>query len=179
MKGLRVKRLVVSSLLLALGILLPALTAGIPQVGKSLLPMHLPVLLCGFLCGWEHGLAVGLLCPLLRYLLFGAPVIFPDGVAMAFELASYGFCCGLLYRALPKKLHYTYLSLVLSMLVGRVVWGAVRYRLAVMNGNAFGMEAFLAGSFFQAIPGIVLQLVALPLLVDLLKRFKLNYNNGK
>ena len=179
MKDYRLKRTVVSALMLALGIVLPFLTAGIPQFGRSLLPMHLPVLLCGFICGWEYGLGVGFICPLLRYLLFGAPVLFPDGVAMAFELATYGLCAGLLYGALPKKMPYAYVSLLFSMLAGRVVWGVVRYRIAVMTSLSFGMEAFLAGAFFHSIPGIVLQIVAIPPLVALLKKFKLNYNSSK
>ncbi len=179
MKDLRLKRTVVSALMLALGITLPFLTAAIPQFGRALLPMHLPILLCGFICGWEHGLCVGFICPLLRYLLLGAPVLFPDGLAMSFELATYGFCAGLLYGALPKKLPYAYVSLVFSMLAGRVVWGVVSYRIAVMSTASFGMEAFLAGAFFNAVPGIILQIVAVPPLVVLLKRFRLNYNSSK
>ena len=172
----RTKRTVVSALMLALGILLPFFTAGIPHFGRSLLPMHIPALLCGFICGWEHGLAVGFICPLLRYLLVGAPAIFPDAVVMAFELATYGFCAGVLYGALPKKLPYAYVSLLFSMLCGRLVWGLVKYRLAVMTSLSFGIEAFYAGAFANALPGIVLQIVLLPPLVALLNRFKLIYN---
>lgn len=179
MRDARIKRTVVSGLMLALGIVLPLLTAGAPQLGRTLLLMHLPVMLCGFICGGAHGFVIGFLCPLLRYLVLGTPVIFPDGIAMAFELGTYGFCCGILYGALPKKLPYTYLSLIISMIVGRVIWGIVRYRLSIMSETVFGMEAFIAGSFTNAIPGIVMQIALLPVLVTLLQKFRLNFNNGK
>ena len=69
----RLRRLVYSALFLALALLLPFLTGQIPQIGSALNPMHIPVLLCGFVCGWPWGLAVGLIAPLLRHLLFGMP----------------------------------------------------------------------------------------------------------
>ena len=78
------KNLVRASLLMALGLLLPFLTGQIPQIGRMLSPMHIPVLLCGMICGWPYGLAVGFLTPLLRSVLFGMPAIYPQAVAMAF-----------------------------------------------------------------------------------------------
>lgn len=89
--------LVTAAMMLALGLALPFFTGQIPQVGNMLCPMHLPVLLCGLLCGWKYGLAVGFILPPLRYVLFSAPPIFPAGAAMAFELAAYGFLSGFLY----------------------------------------------------------------------------------
>ena len=178
MKNTETKRVVFSGLMLALGLVLPLLTANIPQIGKMLLPMHIPVLVCGFVCGWKYGLIVGAACPIFRYLIFLMPAIFPNGLAMSFELAAYGLAAGLLYKLLPKKLPYTYISLIFAMLAGRVVWGVVRYRLAVIDGSSFGMEAFIAGAFLDAIPGIILQLVLIPPLVELLKKFKVSYNFG-
>jgi riboflavin transporter FmnP len=88
------RRLVLSAICLALCMVLPLLTGQIQQIGNMLAPMHLPVLLCGFLCGWPGGLAVGFIAPLLRFAVFGMPPIFPTGIAMAFELATYGTVCG-------------------------------------------------------------------------------------
>ena len=84
------RKLTLSALFLALGLVLPLITGQIPQIGKMLLPMHIPVLLCGMVCGWPYGLAVGAVMPLLRGLLFGMPVLYPTGIGMAFELAAYG-----------------------------------------------------------------------------------------
>ena len=85
--------------------------------------VHIPVLLCGFICGWPYGLIVGLIAPILRFLLFGMPPIFPTGIAMSFELAAYGMVCGILYKKLPKTIPNIYFSLIGSMLAGRIVWG--------------------------------------------------------
>ena len=120
------KHLVLTELFLALGIVLPFLTGQIPEIGSMLLPMHLPVLLCGFVCGWPYGLAVGFITPLLRSLLFGMPPMFPKAVAMAFELAGYGCLAGLLFRILPlKNIFRIYLSLLSAMLGGRIIYGLV------------------------------------------------------
>jgi thiamine transporter ThiT len=78
----------------ALGLILPFFTGQIPKVGSMMLPMHIPVLLCGLICGWKYGLMAGAVLPLLRSALFGMPPLFPTAAAMAFELAAYGFLSG-------------------------------------------------------------------------------------
>ena len=90
MRNNRVKQLVLSALFLALALVLPFLTGQIPEVGKMLCPMHLPVLLCGFFCSWPWGLAIGLIAPVLRSFMFGMPPLFPAAVCMSVELATYG-----------------------------------------------------------------------------------------
>ena len=100
---LNVIQLVTAALCLALCMVLPFLTGQIPQIGSALSPMHIPVLMCGFLCAPAYAAAVGFIAPLLRFALFGMPPIFPTGVAMCFELATYGLVAGVLYRRLPKK----------------------------------------------------------------------------
>ena len=164
------KKMVPSALCLALCLALPFLTGQIPQIGSTLCPMHFPVLLCGFICGplWAGG--IGLIAPLLRYLLFGMPAIYPGGLAMCYELATYGLVSGLLYRHLPPKTGYLYLSLIAAMLAGRLVWGAVRAIISGAGGAAFTWAAFLAGGFVNAAAGIVLQLILIPILVTALQR---------
>ncbi len=169
----QIKNMVVAALMLALAYLLPNFTGNIPQIGSMLLPMHLPVLLCGFLCGGPWGAAVGFVAPLLRSALVGMPPMFPTAVSMAFELAAYGFVSGFLYRRLPKNLGGIYASLIGAMLCGRVVWGVVRALLTLAGNNSFTFSAFLAGAFTTAIPGIVLQLVAIPVVVVALQKAKL------
>ena len=82
------KKLIYAALCLALCMVLPLLTGQIPEIGKRLSPMHIPVFLCGFLCGWPWGLAVGAIAPILRSFLFGMPALYPDAIVMSFELAT-------------------------------------------------------------------------------------------
>lgn len=164
--------LTLSGLCLGMALVLPFLTGQIPQVGSMLCPMHLPVLLCGYLCGWPFGLFVGLAAPLLRSLIFGMPPFYPTAVAMAFELAAYGFLTGLLSRRFPRRIPFLYLSLVLSMLGGRAVWGVVQFVLLNLQGTSFPFPAFLAGAFTNALPGILLQLILIPPLVLAVRRLK-------
>ena len=165
------RTLVTAAMLLALGLVLPFLTGQIPQIGEMLCPMHLPVLLCGLLCGWKYGLAVGLILPPLRYVLFFAPPLFPTGTAMAFELAAYGFLAGFLYaRSRWQCVVALYRCLIAAMLGGRVVWAVVQVILSGVSGQAFTWQMFLSGAFLTAIPGIILQLVFIPAVMVALDR---------
>ena len=170
------KKLCYAAVCLALAMVLPFLTGQIPQIGQALSPMHIPVFLCGFLCGWPWGLAVGFIAPLMRSVLFGMPAIFPGACAMAFELATYGAVSGILYKVLPKKIPYIYVTLIIAMLCGRVVWGIARYIFAGLQGSSFPMEAFLAGAVTNAIPGIILHLALIPVVVLAMQRAKLVLN---
>lgn len=170
------KKLVLAGLFLALGLLLPSLTMQIPSIGTLLLPMHIPVLLAGFVLGGPYGLIVGLITPVLRSALFGMPPMFPGAVAMSFELAAYGLFTGLLYKALPKKNWAVYVSLISAMLIGRLVWGTVRWVLLGLAQIPLTWEIFITEAFVNAIPGIILQLVLIPVLVIALKRARLIAN---
>lgn len=164
-------QLTLAAMFLAIGIVLPFLTGQIRQIGNMLLPMHIPVLLCGLLCGWQYGLAVGFILPLFRSVLFSMPVLFPSAVAMAFELATYGAAAGLLYsRSRWKCVIALYRSLLIAMLSGRVVWGIVQILLLGIGGNRFTLKMFFAGAFLNAIPGIVLQLIFIPAVMVALNR---------
>lgn len=165
-----VKDLVFAALCLAAALLLPFLTGQIPQIGSMLVPMHIPVLLCGFLCGWKWGLAVGFVAPLLRYLLFGMPPILPTGAAMAFELAAYGVAVALLYTLLPKKPGYVYVALVGAMLAGRIVWGVASFIIYGILGTPFTLALFFTAGFAKAVPGIIAQIVLIPPIVLALRK---------
>lgn len=169
----KIKPMVLAGLCLALCMVLPFLTGQIPQIGSMLSPMHIPVLLCGFLCGWPWALAVGLIAPPLRFLLFGMPPLFPTGVAMMAELAVYGAATGLLCRCFPRKAGYIYASLALAMLLGRLVWGLVRWALTMFGAGAFTFQAFLAGAFINAWPGILCHLLIIPPIVAALRKAKI------
>ena len=166
-----VKKLVYAAVCLALALYLPFLTGQIPEIGSMLSPMHIPALLCGFICGWQYGLAVGFIAPLLRHLLFSMPPM-PMALIFAFEFAAYGCIAALLYRALPKKIGYVYISLTGAMLGGRVVWGIGRFILAGINHTTFPFSAFLAGAFIDAVPSIILHIAIIPPVVIALKKAK-------
>lgn len=169
----RTKKLIYAAMCLALCFVLPFLTGQIPSIGNMLCPMHLPVLLCGFICGPIYGLVVGLAAPLLRSLALGMPPFFPHALAMAFELCAYGFFAGWLYKLLPKKVPYIYVSLLGAMIIGRLVWGAVRLIIFGLGGAEFAMAAFISGAFTTAVPGIILQLLLIPMVVMAMEKSKL------
>ena len=160
----KIRKMTLAALFIALGLVLPFITMQIPSIGSMLLPMHIPVILCGYVISYKYGLLVGVLTPLLRHLIFGMPPIL-SAMTMAFELGAYGFFSGVLYRKLNENI---YLSLVLSMLAGRIVWGIVN--IVIYGAGEFGLNAFIAGGFVNAIPGIILQLVLIPILVRVLKK---------
>ena len=165
-----IQNLVMAAMLIAVGIVLPFFTGQIPQIGSMLLPMHVPILVCGLICGWQYGGIVGFILPLFRYVLFGMPPM-PNGLAMAFELAAYGAIAGFLYnRSKWQCIVSLYRSLIIAMIGGRVIWGAVQAVILGMTGNSFTWQMFIAGTFLNAVPGIIFQLVFIPILMVALNK---------
>lgn len=165
------KNMTLSAMFLALGLVLPFLTGQIPQIGSMLLPMHIPVMLCGLICGWQYGAVVGFIMPLLRSALFGAPVMFPAATAMAFELMTYGLVAGLMYGLSRWQcIVALYRSLIVAMLAGRAVWGVVQVIQLGFSGSEFTWAAFMSGAFLNAVPGIVVQLILIPAIMAALNR---------
>lgn len=162
----KTKNLILAAFCLALGLVLPS-AFHVIGAGPVFLPMHIPVLLCGMLCGWQYGLAVGFIVPLFSSVLTGMPPIFPTAPAMMLELGCYGFLTGALYQKLSKNL---YLSLLLSMFGGRLVSGIANAIFLGIANRPYGFSAFISGAFITSLPGIVLQLVLVPLLVVSLQK---------
>ncbi len=166
--------MVIAALCVALGIVLPVAVHGIPNAGSAILPMHLPVLLCGLLCGPAYGLACGILTPLLSSLITSMP---PAAVlpSMICELAVYGFAAGLLILVIRtgSQIANVYLSLIGAMLIGRVVYGAVN--ALIFRAGEYSLEMWLTASFVTALPGIIIQLVLLPVVVLALRKAKLAF----
>ncbi len=163
---MNLKKLTLSALFLALGMVLPFLTGQIPQIGSMLLPMHFPAFLCGMICGWQYGAIVGFIMPLLRFALFNMPPIFPTGIAMAFELATYGAISGLLLKNDTTNIKKIYFSLIIAMLVGRVAWGIISYILTQIS-----LEILITSGFISAIPGIIIQLLTIPFIVKIVGKY--------
>ncbi|MBR5506368.1 MAG: ECF transporter S component [Clostridia bacterium] len=163
----KIQNIVLPALFLCIGVVLPFFTGQIKEIGDTLLPMHFPVMLCGLICGWKYGFVVGLILPFFRAVTVGMPPIYPNAVWMASELATYGFVSGFLYNALASK--RLYFSLLVSMVCGRIVWGITKAVLLGVAGKAFAFEAFIAGALIDSLPGILLQLILIPLIVKLIK----------
>lgn len=160
---LPIKKIVLTAMFMAIGLVLPFFTGQIPQVGNMMLPMHLPVLLCGLICGWQYGGILGFILPCLRFILFGMPPLFPIGISMAFEMAVYGSVIGLAFeKCKVKSVGTLYASLILAMLSGRVIWGIIRMIIAGATQSAFTWQLFIAGAFLNAIPGIIFQFFVIP-----------------
>lgn len=168
----KVLRIIMAALFLALSYVLPYFTGQVPEIGTKLCLLHIPVILCGFLCGWNWGLAVGFIAPLFRSLVAGMPVLYPTAVCMAFELATYGAIAGLMHKFLPRKKLYIYCALIISMIVGRIIWGIAMFVCMGISGTDFTFEAFLSGAFVNAIPGIIVQIILIPILVMSLEHIK-------
>ena len=167
----KIQKLVLAAMFLAIGHVLPFFTGQIPQVGKMLLPMHIPVLLCGLICGGQYGLIVGFVLPIMRSAIWGMPLMYPNAVAMAFELAAYGGMIGFLFqKARWQCVLSLYRCMLIAMVGGRVVWGIVMMFLLGVGTGGFTFEAFFAGAFLDAIPGIILQLVVVPCVMLALDR---------
>ena len=165
-KQMTVRKTVLAALFLAIGLILPFITMQIPAVGKMLCPMHIPVLLCGYILGGPYGLIVGFITPLLRSVTFGMPVMLPNAIFMACELATYGLVSGILSGKMKKDMRSLYISLIISMLAGRLVWGLVSAIVYALMGSGFTWKLFFMGGFVNAIPGIVIQLILIPVLVN-------------
>ena len=166
------KRLILAGLCVALGIVLPVAFHSVADAGSIFLPMHIPVLLCGLICGWPYGLACGVLAPLLSSLITGMPpmAFLPS---MLCELAVYGFVSGLLMRYVKtgKLLADLYISLVGAMLLGRLVLGLLN--AVLFRAGEYSVALWTTSAFVTALPGIVIQLAVIPVLVFALKKSKL------
>ena len=160
-----IKKLTISAMFLALAFVMPFLTGQIPQIGSMLCPMHFPVLLCGFICGAPWGLSVGFIAPLFRSFVLGMPPLFPTAFSMTFELAAYGLVAGWLHNNLPKKKRNIYVSLLCAMIIGRLVWGITMLGCMGFDTSKFGFSAFISGALITAFPGIIIQLILIPILV--------------
>ena len=183
------KRIAVGGMLLSLCLFLPFLTGQIPEVGNMLLPMHLPVLLAGFLLGPLFGGVIGATAPLFRSLLFGRPVFYPTAISMSAELCAYGILSGVIYlsflsaRGQKKKttlslLTPIYITLISSMLGGRVVFGIISAILLGFGEGGFTLAYFFTEAFANAALGILIQLVLIPVLLLALEKARIT-KNGK
>ena len=166
-----VKRMVMTAICAAMCVVLPIAFHAIPNAGTVFLPMHIPVLLCGLVCGWPYGLVTGLLGPLLSSIITGMPpaAMLPS---MMVECGVYGLVTGLMMRFVRTKngLADLYISMVVAMILGRTVAGLAK---AIIFTPGTAPFAWVTTSLVTGIPGIVIQLVLMPLVVFALTRARL------
>ncbi len=166
-----IKKLTLTAMFLSLGIVLPMFFGQVPQIGSMLLPMHIPVFLCAFICGWKYSAPMSFILPLLRSVLFSRPNMYPEAISIAFELAVYALVAGLIFEAFPKKdLKAVYVSLISAMVLGRVVRILVQMALLGLKAKVFTFGAVFSSVVITGIPGIILQLIAIPLVLFTFKR---------
>lgn len=159
------KKLVSCALCIALGVLLPMAFHVIPNAGSIFLPMHIPVLICGLFCGWPYGLACGIITPFLSSVTTG--MMLPQ---MMIELAVYGLVAGLCtqYISMKNEMTKLYMSLIIAMLAGRIMNGFVN--TCILSTQGYTLSVFMMASFITCLPGIILQLIVIPVLVRILNR---------
>lgn len=164
-------KIVLAAMFLSIGMILPLITSQIKEIGDTLLPMHIPVMLCGFICGWKYGFFIGMVLPLIRGVVFGMPPIYPNAIWMAIELSVYGFVIGFLYVKLNlKNVKGIYISLLSAMILGRIAWGISKAVLLGVSNKAFTISMFISGGFIDALPGIILQLILIPSIISILNK---------
>ena len=171
MKMSYTKKIVICAACIALCVVLPMAFHSIPNAGQVILPMHIPVLLCGLICPWPYGFTCGLLGPLLSSVITGMPpaAMLPS---MMVECAVYGAVSGIMMRFVRTKKGWLdlYISMITAMAVGRVVAGLAKAWIFTPGTAPF---AWVTTSLVSGIPGIVIQLVLLPLLITALTQAKL------
>ena len=159
-----VKKSIITAVCIALCYVVPLLFHGVQNAGRVFLPMHLPVFLCGLICGWQYGLLCGLAGPALSSLLTSMPpaAMLPS---MMLELAVYGCVSGLMMRFIRTKNTYAdlYISLIAALLCGRVVAGLMQ--ALIFSKGAYSMTAWVSGYVVKSWPGTLIQLVLLPSVV--------------
>lgn len=155
------KNLILTALFSALCIVLPMAFHAVPQGGLIFCPMHIPVLLCAMICGWQYGLVTALAGPTLSMLLTGMPnaAVLPS---MLIECAVYAIVSGLLMKFVHTKHVYAdmYISLAVAMIAGRVIGGICKALL--FTDGEYTIAMWATAYFVKALPGIALHLALIP-----------------
>lgn len=167
-----VKLSIITAASIALCVVLPMAFHSIQNAGSIFLPMHIPVLLCGLICGPFFGLLCGLAGPLLSHLFTGMPPIAMLPIMMI-ELAVYGLVTGGMMKLVRTKkfLPDLYVSLIVAMILGRITAGVAR--ALIFSPGAYSMAVWTTGYFITAWPGIVIQIVLIPVIIFALMKAKL------
>ncbi|MDK2563101.1 ECF transporter S component [Romboutsia sedimentorum] len=163
---MRNKKIVLSGLFIAFGIIVPMIFHTVNLAGSIFLPMHIPVLIAGFLLGPLYGGIVGALTPILSSFMTGMPPLVPVMPIMVFELCAYGIITGFLFG----KTKNTYISLVGAMIGGRLFAVVGAFLVSLTIAPQVSPLMFVFGSLAKAIPGMIVQIVFIPILVKFMTK---------
>lgn len=169
----KTKKICICAICIALCYVLPL--AFHPLVlGSALSPLHIPVLLCGLLCGWPYGLVCGIAGPILSSLLSGMPPVVML-IPMIPELCTYGVVCGILMKFIRTGHFYAdlYLSMLPAMLSGRIVGGIVQALYYLFTAESYSVALWVSSYLVGTLPGAILHLLVLPTLVLVLTKAQL------
>ncbi len=158
------KQMVITALLIATGIVLPFAFHSIPNAGSIFLPMHIPILICGIVCGWKYGLICGALTPFLASIITGMPPMAYLPI-MLLELSVYGLVTGIIFKVFQSKnlILNIYVALLGAMILGRITYGimnAVYFRV-----GAYSFKVWIASAFVTSLPGIIIQIIFIPTII--------------
>lgn len=168
---LRVKvtvKMLVSLAVVALAVLLPQLVhlAAGAQGGVQWLPMYLPVLLGGCLLGWQWGLGVGVLSPVVSFAvtaLAGDPM--PAAARLPYmmaELAVFAAVSGLFSNKIVRNGWMAFPAVLLAQVAGRLTFLALA---AVFQAVSPLTAAAVWSQIRAGLLGMVAQAVVVPFLV--------------
>jgi uncharacterized membrane protein len=164
---LSAKEITLTALFITSGVILPIVFHQFALSGRIFLPMHIPVLLAGIFVGPLSGVIVGLICPTFSFFLTGMPPPYAVPL-MSMELPVYGLCIGILIRWIKLPI----LSLLISMIAGRLAFGLGLFILGQFLSLPYGPEAFIKVSIVAGLPGIAIQLILIPLLIETIQLAK-------
>lgn len=175
--------LVLAAFFLALGMILPAALGSVsPTIGSIISPLHIPVLLCGFICGKRYGFIVGFISPLIKIAVYGVPPLF-IAIPMCIELAGYGFFTGFMNEKLGKSSKNIYISLITAMFAGRIAYGVATYFVTTFallgsGGGEYTIAAFVtSGAMLGGIPGIISHIIIVPSVLFAINQAKVLYSS--
>ena len=168
-----VKRITLCAVCIALCYVLPIALHSV-GLGNILSPMHIPVLLCGLVCGGGYGLICGLIGPVVSHLLSGMPP-FMMLMRMMPELAVYGLVAGLAMRCIRtgRASADVYISLVIAMVVGRIAGGIATAIVYTVTSGVYSIALWATSYFVESVPAVAVHLILVPVLVFTLQKARL------
>ena len=158
---MKTKKMILASFFIAVGLILPMIFHTVNLSGTIFSPMHVPVMLGGFLLGPAYGAAIGIITPVLSSILTGMPPLMPVMPMMALELLGYGFMSGLLFSKTKK----IYVSLIVSIIFGRLCSMLAAFILSLTVAPQISPIPYVLSGVINGLPAIVIQLVLIPILV--------------
>ena len=176
-----IKKMCIFIVLLSLGWVFPFITAQSRELGNMLNLIHIPTLIGGMILGPWYGVLLGVITPITRSFIFGMPKLYPLAICMGLELGTYGLISGLIFKLLKnrfsiKEVIALYLSLIIALLCGRIVWGVSRSIFAMFSTEIMTFKIFITSGFLVSWPGVLLQIIIIPIIYYAIK--KTNLLNG-